>query len=249
MVKSAARVMEILKIVSSSRDGLKHNEISQALGIPKGSLTFLLSDLISEEFLVLDNEGRYKIGSQILILANRYLASLDIINLSEPVLKELMEKTNESSALALPKGKDTVIVAKKNAFQQLKLEFDIGENFPLYATAMGKVVLAYFSDEKLKNFLSTVELVPVTQNTIVDPVKLLKELKKIRESSIAYSLEEQFEGRVAMAVPVFNSNGEVVASITQTIPTVRYNPEKEQILKKALLEASRNLSNKLGYTY
>ncbi|MBN2402347.1 MAG: IclR family transcriptional regulator [Spirochaetes bacterium] len=249
MVKSASRVMEILKIVSTSREGLKHSEISQALGIPKGSLTFLLADLTSEEFLVIENDGRYKIGPQILFLANRYLASLDIINFSEPILKELVAKTNESSALAVPKGKDVVVVAKQNAFQQLKLEFDIGVFFPLYATAMGKVILAYLTDEKLKHYLSTVKLVPITQNTIVDPQRLLKELKKIRENSIAYSLEEQFEGRIALAAPVFNNKGEVTASLTQQIPTVRFTPEKEQLLKSALLEASKNLSNKLGFIY
>jgi DNA-binding IclR family transcriptional regulator len=248
MVKSAARVMEILKVISASSDGMKHSEISQSLGIPKGSLTFLLADLISEEFLIQDNDGQYKIGPQILILANRYLSGLDINTFSQPVLKQLVEKTNESSALAVRKGNDIVIIAKRSAHQQLKLEFEIGENFPLYATAMGKVILAYFSDDKLKDYLSSVKLAPVTQNTIVDPKELLLELKKIRESSVAYSFEEQFEGRIAIAVPVFNNSREVAASLTQTIPTVRYNPEKEQILIKALLEASRILSNKLGYT-
>jgi DNA-binding IclR family transcriptional regulator len=247
MVKSASRVMEILKIISSSKNGLKHCEIADALGIPKGSLTFLLADLTTEEFLMLDNDGHYKIGPQILILANSYLANLDIINFCYPVLKKLVDKTDESSGLAIPKGRDVIIAANKNAQQQLRTEFEIGVYFPMYASALGKVFLAHFSEEKLNQYLSTVELIPVTKNTIIDPQKLLTEIQKIRKDKIAYSFEEQFEGRIAMAVPVFSSNGEVVASISSILPTVRFIPEKEQLLINGLLEASKELSNKLGY--
>jgi len=247
MVKSAGRVMQILKLVASAGSGMKHSEIAKKLNIPKGSLTFLLADLVSEEFLRMDEEGRFKIGSQILILAHSYLAGLDIINLSEAILKEIVEATNESVGLALPKGNDVVIVAKLNAIQQLKIEFDIGQSFHMYSSAAGKAILAHSKDEDISNFLSTVTLSPVTPKTIIDPNKLLNELKNIRKNHISYSFEEHVEGRIAIAIPVFKNGGEVIAAIVQAIPTIRFNEEKEEIIKQTLISASNRLSSAFGY--
>ncbi|MBN2041569.1 MAG: IclR family transcriptional regulator [Spirochaetes bacterium] len=247
MVKSAGRVIQILKIVGSVSSGMKHCEIAKKLDIPKGSLSFLLADLVSGEFLRLDDEGRYKIGSQILILANSYLADLDIIKISEGVLKEIVEATNESVGLALPKGNEVVIVAKLNAIQQLKIEFEIGQLFRMYSSAAGKSILAHLDSEALSNYLSTVELVPVTSKTIVDPDKLITEIQEIRETHIAYSLEENIDGRIAIAAPVFNNTAEIIASIVQAVPTVRYNIEKKEKIKQALISASKKLSTAFGY--
>ena len=239
--------MQILKIIGSSKDGLRHTEIAKALNIPKGSLSFLLADLLSEEFLSIDNDGRYRIGSQILILANNYLAGLDLIKLSEPVFKDLIEATNESAGLAVPKGLDMVIVFKKGAPQQLKLEFEIGEHFPMYASAAGKIVLAHYTEDELEQYLLTVNLISLTAKTVTDPNALRNELKNIRSENIAITSEELYEGRVGLAAPVFQKEGKVIAAIAQPIPRIRFNSDKERIIKKSLLAAAKNLSNKLGY--
>ncbi len=248
MVKSAGRVMQILKFIGSVRNGMKHSEIAKYLNIPKGSLSFLLADLLSEEFLITDEEGRYKIGPQILMLANSYLAGLDIITSGESVLKELVDATNESAGLAVPNGIDVIIVSKINAVQQLKIDFDIGQTFPLYSSAAGKVVLAHLKEEEINSYMSSVKLTPMTPNTIIEPDKLLDELKSIRENVIAYSFEEQVEGRIAVAVPIFKTNKEIMAAIVQALPTVRFNQDKEKIIKQALISASNKLSTAFGYT-
>ena len=248
MVKSAGRVMQILKLISSANNGMKHSEIAKKLNIPKGSLSFLLADLVSEEFLRYDDEGCYKIGSQILILANSYLADLDIINISEGVLKDIVESTNESVGLAVPKGNDVVIVAKINAIHHLKIEFEIGQLFHMYSSAAGKVILAHLENAVIDNYLSTVKLDPVTPETITDPDKLYNELKIIRKNHISYSNEEHAEGRIAIATPIFKNGGKVMASIVQAIPTIRFTNEKEKIIKQALTSASKKLSTAFGYT-
>ena len=88
MVKSASRVMQILGLVGTSKNGLKHLDIAAGLGIPKGSLSLLLSDLVEGEFLTLDRTTkRFQIGPQILVLAGRYLADRDIVKTSQPFIR------------------------------------------------------------------------------------------------------------------------------------------------------------------
>lgn len=248
MVKSATRVLKILTIIGSSKDGMKHIEISKALDIPKASLSFLLNDLITEGFLNTDISGKkYTIGPQILSLAGKYLSSLDIVKLSQPILSELVAKTNESAGLAVKIEHDIIIVCRENCTELFKWDWEIGTRLPMYSSASGKTFLAYFDEEELRGYLNKVSLIPQTKNTITNKRTLIKELKKVRREKIAYAMEEQYQGMIAIAAPIFNNEGRVAASILQPIPTIRFTSEKEQIIINEVKKASEHISRYLGF--
>ena len=122
-----------------------------------------------------------------------------------------MKTTDESSALAVRKGDEMLIVYGENCSQPLKRTVEIGYRAPIYTTAGGKVILAHQSDEEIDQYLSSIELTPKTHATITDSTMLLEELKAIRLEKIAYAQEERYEGLIAMAAPVFDLFGSVVA--------------------------------------
>ena len=249
MVKSATRVIQILESVGASKNGNSHAELSAALNIPKGSLSLLLADLVAHDFLSLrkEDERRYIIGPQILVLAGKYLTDLDIVQLGRPLVHEVMTTTDESSALALRKGDEMLIVYGENCSQPLKRTVEIGYRAPLYTTAGGKAILAHQSHEEIGQYLSSAKLTPKTHTTITDSKTLLKELKAIRLEKIAYAREERYEGLIAMAAPVFDLFGSVVAAIVVTLPTIRFNAKSEKRFKKTLIGASEKLSRQLGF--
>lgn len=249
MVKSATRVIQILESVGASKNGISHAELSAALNIPKGSLSLLLADLVAHDFLSLrkEEERRYVIGPQVLVIAGKYLTDLDIVQLGRPVVREVMNTTDESSALAVRKGDEMLIVYGENCSQPLKRAVEIGYRAPLYTTAGGKAILAHQSDEKIDQYLSSVKLTPRTHATITDSKKLLKELTAIRLEKIAYSREERYEGLISMGAPVFDLFGSVVAAIVVTLPTIRFNAKSEKLAKKTLNGASEKLSRQLGF--
>ncbi len=249
MVKSATRVIQILEAVGASKNGISHAELSAALNIPKGSLSLLLADLMTHDFLSLrkEEERRYVIGPQVLVLAGKYLTELDIVQLGRPVVHEVMNTTDESSALAVQKGNEMLIVYGENCSQPLKRTVEIGYRAPLFTTAGGKAILAQQSDEEIDRYLSLANLTPKTRSTITDTKILRKELKTIRLEKIAYAREERYEGLTAMAAPVFDLFGSVVAAIVVTLPTIRFNARSEKLLKKTLLGASEKLSRQLGF--
>jgi DNA-binding IclR family transcriptional regulator len=249
MVKSATRVIQILESVGASKNGISHAELSAALDIPKGSLSLLLADLVAHDFLSLrkEEERRYVIGPQVLVIAGKYLTDLDIVRLGRPVVREVMNRTDESSALAVRKGDEMLIVYGENCSQPLKRAVEIGYRAPLYTTAGGKAILAHQSDKEIDQYLSSVKLTPKTHATITDSKKLIKELKGIRLEKIAYSREERYEGLISMAAPVFDLFGSVVAAIVVTLPKIRFNPKSEKLVKKTLNKASERLSRQLGF--
>ena len=247
MVKSAHRVVEILTTVGATKYGISNAELSSALNIPKGSLSLLLSELVAHDFLTQRKEDRrYVLGPQFVVLAGKFLTDLDIVKIARPIVHEVMIETDESVALAVRNGYDMLIVYGENCSQPLKRSIEIGYRAPLHTTAGGKALLASFPDEQLEEYLTSVPLKPLTPATITDLHVLKKELKTIKSNGISYSREELHEGLVAMATPVFDLYSRVVGAIVVTLPSIRFVPQKETIIKKALCEGAEKLSQLLG---
>jgi len=248
MVKSADRVIKILEIIGLKKDGITHGEIASELNIPKGSLSRLLSNLVAREYLSFDERGKlYRLGPQILVLTGRYLSSLDVVEFGRPVINELMKTTDESTELAILKNNEIMIVCKADCSRPLIRLISIGDTFPIYASAIGKTILAYLSEEEINRYFSLAKLAPITKKTITDPELLRRELKSIRAGAIAYGREEFYEGIIGMAAPVFGVYRKILASISIAIPTFRFTRKKELEFEKALRSASEKLSYHLGF--
>ena len=248
MVKSAYRVTQILEAVSSRRRGLKHSEIADILKIPKGSLSLLLADLVMQQYLAHDNDGRrYMLGPQVLVIAKRYLAGLDIVRLGEPVLRQLVADVGECGEIAVKRGNEILVVCREDCSRPLRSVIQIGERAPLYSTAAGKAILAFTPQEEIDAYLASTDLKALTKKPALNLKALRKELDAIRSGAVAYSREELNEGVIAMALPVFDFHGLVAGSIVVPMPTIRFNPRKEKKIETCLREATFRLSQQLGH--
>jgi len=248
MVKSADRVFQVLEFIVGNKEGLSHKELSGDLDIPKSSLSALLSNLVSREYLSYNSiNKRYRLGPKVLFLAGRHLSGLDIVQLGQPVVRKVMVRTEESVELAVRSGYKIQIVCKVDCFRPLQSVIELGNTAPIYATAAGKAILAFQSSEEIEDYLSSVEFEQITNKTIMDKAVFRRQLGRIRSGAIAYSREELNEGLVAMAIPVFNLSGSVVASLVVPIPTPRFTTKREKLISGALREAGRELSHQLGF--
>jgi IclR family KDG regulon transcriptional repressor len=98
--RSVVRALQILDILSPSEDGLSHAQITKTLGIPKSSVSPILHDLTSHDFISYDQSTRrYTLGPKVTSLAHNYLEKLDLIKIGGPVVKGLARMTGESVAL------------------------------------------------------------------------------------------------------------------------------------------------------
>ncbi|MCX8023244.1 MAG: IclR family transcriptional regulator [Syntrophorhabdaceae bacterium] len=248
IVKSADRVFQILETVGSRQDGITHGELSHLLKIPKGSLTYLLSNLLERGYLTFDRQKKnYMLGPKLLSLTGRYLSNIDIVKVGRSVIRRLVMEINEDTELTIMKDKEILFLYKEECTQPLKYSIPIGERAPLYATSAGKAILAFLPEEELMEYMSSVRLDPITPNTITDRKRLLDELCIIRERGVAYGIEEYHQGISAIASPVFNLFGDVVGAVVVTLPSIRFNPSKREIIEPRLLDAAKTISRKLGF--
>jgi IclR family transcriptional regulator, KDG regulon repressor len=249
MVKSAERVMRILDMVRAYRDGLTQKEISDMLQIPKSSLFAILDNMTTREYLTHNNDNkRFVLGPQVLILAGAYLDNQDVIGIGRPLTTELSRKTGETGALAIPVGYDALIVYKEDSSQPILPSIQVGTRLPLFASAVGKAILSHYSEREIDQYFKTIELAPLSKFTVTDPLQLIEELKAIRNGSPAYNRQGYREGITAIAAPVFNHQNRVVASISVSSLSERLTRKKEKLFEDIIIRITQRFSRLLGYS-
>lgn len=247
MVKSAGRVFQILELVAQHATGCLHSEIAKKLAIPRASVTALLRDLLDLGYLTFDEKTkRYSLGPQILTLSNAYLRSLNIVQIGEPILREIFRDVGEFTSLVIAKDTTIVKVCEYAPPDPHGYHLQIGESGPMHATAGGKAILAYVDAALRERLLDRIDFRAYTDKTIRTKAALLKELKAIRAGESAYCREEYLEGMISMALPVFNADDQPVAAIGVNTRAVRFNRTYEKKVERVLRTATARLSARLG---
>jgi DNA-binding IclR family transcriptional regulator len=124
----------------------------------------------------------------------------------------------------------------------------VGLRNPAHSSAVGKVLLAHFSEEELKNFIKEKGLLKRTENTITDPTQLREHLKSVRVQGYAIDDEENEKGIRCVAAPIYNEVGKPVAAISISGPAFRITKKLiQESLRKEVMETALGISQRLGF--
>lgn len=96
-----------------------------------------------------------------------------------------------------------------------------GTNFPLNVTAAGKTILAHLPDERIREIIDQHGLSAATEQSITNEEALFDDLETIRETGVAFNIEEHYEGSSAVAAPVRDPNGNILGALTISGPAQR----------------------------
>ncbi len=248
VVKSADRVLQILEAVGARNAGLTHGELSRMLGIPKASLSSLLSNLAERNYLAFDPQSKlYLLGSELLVLTSRYLNNLDIVQIGRPIIRGLVREINEDAEIAVKREDQVLFFYKEESSRPVRYSVAAGDLAPIYATSPGKCILAFMGEEEISAYLDRVTLSPITKTTITDPDVLRSDLELIRSRGLAYGLEEYHQGICGISAPVFNIHGVVVGAIVATLEAARFDDEHKAVIEPKLRQAATRLSRELGF--
>lgn len=246
-LSSVTNALRILKSFSMDEPEKKITDLATTLGLGKSTVSRLMATLANEGFVDKNPETqRYRLGLSILSLAGVCTSNFEIHQEAMPVLHKLLEKTGETSHLAILEGEEVIYLHKVESNHPVRAFTHLGKRNPAYCTSSGKVMLAY-SDPKMVESVISKGLEPYTKNTITDPDKLRKVLAEIREQGYAISSEEIFEGVTSIAAPVRDYTGKVIASVNIVGPLQRLNRNTIPSNIKKVVAAGNEISEKLGY--
>jgi DNA-binding IclR family transcriptional regulator len=122
----------------------------------------------------------------------------------------------------------------------------VGRGTPLHATSSGKVLLAFAAEPVRKAAVSR-DLQRFTSATVVDPDQLQRELDVTAERGWGCTVEEFEVGLSAVAAPVRDADGDVVAAVSVAGPSFRMPPESFEDTARRIVAGADDLSRRLGF--
>lgn len=247
-VKSARRVLDILELLTNREAPLTFTEISTELAFPRSSLHSLLRTLSDAGWLDFDQDSRrYALGLRTLEAGHAYGRSLDLPDRARPVMQRIRDAINETVQLAVLDGRFNVYVGKVEGNQPLRLASEIGRRLPAHATGLGKALLAGLSDDRFDDLFRRVRLESFTARTIVTHRELQVALDRARAAGFAEDDEEYTPGVRCVAVGIRDHSGDIVAALSVSVPSVRFDDEQRDRALVHLHDAAGQLSTALGF--
>ncbi|MCS6827238.1 MAG: IclR family transcriptional regulator [Caldilinea sp.] len=222
-------------------------EMAKALELPKSSVSELLSSLAEHGLLRRVGSGRYRLGWRLLELGQTLLKTTEFRDEARAVMQEMVTRWGETMHLAVLESGAVVYLEKLRGQQGLQVELSgVGVRLPAHCSGVGKVLLAHRPWEEVLRVVGDGELHPFTPNTITSLDALAEELSRVRRQGYAYDLEEVSIGLCCVAAPIRDYEGQVVAAVSFSTPTHRFQMHKMQYTR-AIVEGAQRISERLGY--
>lgn len=118
---SVQNAMHLLTLFSVEEPELGISEIADKMGIANSTAHRLVTTLASEGFIAKDlNTNLYRLGISILALSNIVTSTMEINQVSLPVLSELVKKTNESVTIAIFRGDEVIFLNRIDSARSIR---------------------------------------------------------------------------------------------------------------------------------
>jgi DNA-binding IclR family transcriptional regulator len=246
-IQGVQRALEVLELfIGAESPTLGVTEIASSLGLSKAVVHRILSAFRIKGFVDMDpTTHRYLLGPQALVLGLTCLDRIDMRNIARAAMIDLVHATDETATLSVRVGWNRVYLDQVTPDRELKMVVQIGRPFPLHTGASSKALLAYMPNEKIEEYLTSHELVALTDRSLTDPEKIRAELALIRKQGYAYSLGERDGSAASVAAPLHGHDEQVVGVISVSGPAERFRAESEKSAL-LLLEAVHQVSQRLG---
>jgi IclR family pca regulon transcriptional regulator len=210
-----AKGLAVIRAFSRDHAALSLSDIARSAGIPAATARRCLLTL--EELGYLTRNGRnFLLRPKVLELGAAYLESMNIEQLTKTHLEELARGTSDSAALCVLDGIEIVYVARTSVRTLMRLEAHVGSRFPAHATSTGRVLLAGVSPDRLRWYFDGATFAALTERTVTDPARLRALIDDCRRSGYSAVADELAHGVIAVAVPVFDRQGRVVAALNSS---------------------------------
>ncbi|WP_218776024.1 IclR family transcriptional regulator C-terminal domain-containing protein [Sphingomonas sp. TZW2008] len=223
-VASLARGLEVICAFTRDKPTMTLSDVAKATGMSRATARRLLLTLVREGYAE-KRERDFSLRPKVLQLGYSALASVGILDVVQPVMNALSQRTQESIYTAVLTGDDVTYLARSTPDRVISVSINIGNRLPAYAVSTGRVLLAGESDAALERYFARLTLEKHTTNT----VRTIKQLRAVIEETreLGYSLvDEELEvGVRSLSVPIYDAAGHVIAALNACCPSMRFPVE------------------------
>lgn len=245
-VQSVDRAVTILEMLAhDGESGV--TKIADELGVHKSTAFRLIAALERRGLVEQDVErGKYRLGVGILRLAGATTARLDVVQETRPLARALAAETGETVNIAVRSEGAALYLDQIAGTSSLQPHNWVGQRIPLHATANGKVLLSGLTSDQITTEVGQ-RLRAYTPTTITSIRKLLVDIDAVREAGYAVVVDELELGLTAIAAPLRNVHGDVIASLSVSGPTFRFDEERVKTVVDEVVDVAAEVSERLGW--
>jgi DNA-binding IclR family transcriptional regulator len=225
-IKVLQKTFKILELFDEKGKELALTEINELLNLNKVSIFRIIKNLEHAGYLEKDPDTlKFKLGLRMYHIGSLAEPNSKIRRITRPFLEKLNEQCGETVHLAALHQGEALYLDKIEGKGTIRVITLIGTKLPAHCSGVGKTLLAALSEEDLEELIREKGLPRFTDNTITESNALKAELAKIRKQGYAIDNEEIEEGLKCAAAPLHDSEGNVVASISISVPKQRFDKE------------------------
>lgn len=226
----------ILEFLSKHNNPQRLSDIAKQTQLTTPTALKILNTLLLIGYVQKDPDTKlFSLGPSLIKYANKSLQQISIKQVAQPYLETLQLATEETVHLGIYELNHIKYVAKIESKKPVSLYSEIGKSIPLYCSAMGKAVLADFSDDDIQHYISTSTLTKKTQNTIVTEEGLKEEVAKVRRLGYAFD-DGEHDVEVFCIGSSITIDGKNYGALSVSLPKYRLTDEVlENLINQILM--------------
>jgi DNA-binding IclR family transcriptional regulator len=248
-VPSLRRAIQALDMLACSTDGLSLAEMSKRLNTPKSTL-FRIMVTLQDHSLVNQDKGRkvFSLGMKLVEWGHAALERVDLKQIAHPFLEQLAQETRESFYLGVLDNLEVILIDRADTPEMWRIVARLGSRSPLHVTATGQVLISEAAPEVVDRVIERTGLKKYTDKTIVNAAQFRKRLDQVRKLGYSITDAEYKPDLCAVAVPIRDLHGSIVASLMTALPSGQANKRKARLreLIAILQERAELISRELG---
>lgn len=239
------KVVEAIDHIADHPRGLSVTDLAERMATSKSTASRLLASLVEAGLVEKDDAQRHFLDVRFWHWGVRSVRRITVLDVARPHIVAAVKRLGVSVYVTVAREDkaiylESIALLNGDAFLNL-----VSYIVPIYACAPGKALLAHAAPELVESVLDG-PLEQFTPQTFASREELSQELARVREQGYATNRGEYSDnGRLAIAVPVFDQTGLPVASICF------YSVPDEQAMEKLvtpLKELGATVSSSLGYS-
>jgi IclR family transcriptional regulator, pca regulon regulatory protein len=214
-VGSLAHGLSVLQAFDGGHGEMALVEVARRSGLSPATARRSLHTLIELGYArILDK--RYVLTPNVLALGSAYLRASRADEAFTPELKRIVEMFGDAASVSVLEGPDILYVAHVSEQRMSRMTAAVGVTYPAQLTSMGRVLLANLPQSELERFFADCRTMKPTARTIDDPNELRAEIDRVRDSGYAVAIDQLDYGVAAIAVPIRDPQGGVIAAINSS---------------------------------
>jgi len=214
-VEALAKGIAVLECFDASHSEMTLSEVARRVGVTPAAARRSLITLIDLGYVGQDAK-RFHLKPKVMALGSSFYFATRVDEIILPDLRRLVETFGDAASVGTLNGHNVIYVAHYSQQRARRASAVVGASYPAFATSIGRVMLGGLPDEALDRWLQRLEPVPLTSRTLTDKAALRDEILRVREQGYATTVDQLDYGITAIAVPIVNEEGRVVAAINSS---------------------------------